>query len=308
MDIGKLKHRRLFITIGIIVLIYLLFLIYNNINLTPKREYVYYKEFKINNYSLNYDCEIIKGAEPIFINKKSKEVVLLLHGLGGTPVELKELAYYLEENNFSVVVPLLKYQGRRYEDIKQLDGDEIYNEISEIVDVLKQDYKEVYVGGLSSGGLLSLKLAEEKDLDGVISLAAPMTFGANFLGDSTVYFFKISKYLTPSFRRIKYGLARNMSIDKILPSFDRLPVKALLEDEFLKKEVKNNLIKISEPILIVQSDWDNRAAPSSANYIYSHVSSSNKEILWLNNSGHVITMDYDKQIVFVRITEFIKNN
>ncbi|MEM4719333.1 MAG: hypothetical protein QXG18_00505 [Candidatus Pacearchaeota archaeon] len=94
---------------------------------------------------------IIKEAEPIFINKSQEKVVLLIHGLGGTPLELKELAEYLGEANLSVVVPLLSYQERNYSEIKKLDSAFLYLEIEKIYLNLKKDYKKVFVVGLCNG-------------------------------------------------------------------------------------------------------------------------------------------------------------
>lgn len=113
--------------------------------------------------------------------------------------------------------------------------------------------------------------------------------------------------VTPNLRRVEYGLAKNPNVKGALPSFDRLPVDVLLQGELLKKDVKNNLNYINDPILILQSTFDNRASPSSARYIYDHVNSTYKKLIYLNNSGHVITMDYDKITVFEEVKNFIES-
>ncbi len=301
------KDKKWLWTAIIILGIYLIFLVYNNINLTKEREYIYYGTWNINGNLIDYNTMIINGTEPIFFPGGEK-AILLLHGLGGTPVEMSELAYYLADKNITILVPLLPFQGRGYEDISRIDRTEVYNNAKKYLDILKKDYDKVYVGGLSTGGLIALKWAEEEDVSGIVSLSSPIVYGFNFLGDSTIYIFKFLRIFTPNLRRVEYGLAKNESVKKILPSFDRLPVKTLIEGGLLKKEVKTNLGKINEPILIIQSNFDNRAAPSSAKYIYDNVNFNVKKLVYLNNSGHVITMDYDKQNVFLEVFKFIEEN
>lgn len=298
---------RLFRIFVIVLAVWVVFLIYSNIDLSKSREYVFYEGINVSGDYIPYEKMIVGGAEPIFL-PRGENAVLLLHGLGGTPIEMKELAYYLADRNISVFVPLMPNQGMDYDSIGKLDMEGAYLAALSYYDILKKHYSNVYVGGLSSGGLLSLKIAENENVSGVLSYASPIVYGFNFFGDSTKGMFKVIGFLTPNVRRIEWGLSRNESIADALPSFDRMPVKTLLEDEYLTDEVKANLNKISSPILILQSVFDNRAAPGSANYIYDNVNSKQKGIVWLSNSGHVITMDFDKQRVFNESADFILKN
>jgi carboxylesterase len=228
--------------------------------------------------------------------------------MGGTPVEMRDLAQYLAQKNITVLVPLMSHHGRQYRDIALMDRNELYHEALQYVHLLKKNYPKVYVGGLSTGGSLSLKTGENEKVNCIISLASPITYGFDFLGGSILYFLIFFSLITPSLRRIEYGLANDPHVAETPPSFDRLPVKVVLEGEYLKDEVKEHLDRIEEPILILQSTSDNRAAPGSAQYIYDHVSSIRKDLLWLHHSGHVLTMDYDMDIVFRMIWDFIESN
>jgi len=303
MDKKKRVIRRIAKIILIILVIYFIFFIYCNLDLSKKRDYVYYENISILNETISYNSEIIKGTEPIFIPGGEK-AILLLHGGGGTPIELKEMAYFLASKNISVFVPLLPHQGRTYSELGKVNDEESYDASLLYLKILKKNYDEVYVGGLSTGGSLALKIGENENISGIISLASPITY-VSFLGDFTLPLFRIANLITPNLRRIEYGMTRNESVAKILPSFDRLPIPLLIKGELLKKETKDKLGNINEPILILQSDWDNRVAPSSAKYIFDYVSSKDKTLIYLNNSGHVITMDYDKQIVFEEAANFI---
>jgi carboxylesterase len=51
---------------------------------------------------------------------------------------------------------------------------------------------------------------------------------------------------------------------------------------------------------------DHTVHPSNAQYIYDNVASTDKELVWFERSYHVITVDYEKDEVFERTFNFIK--
>jgi carboxylesterase len=309
---SKKKKKKMLLTIvSIIIGLYVLYFLYSNVGLERyDGEYIFYKGLKINSSNVVYNDEILKDAEPVFIERSKKKAVLMLHGLGGTPMSMKELAEYLADKNLTVFAPLLRSHGRTYEDFKDFNHTLGYKEVKNFTRILKKHYDKVYVVGHSTGGLFSLKLAEEGEVEGIVSLATTMTYGMDFLGDASYYFFSVTQYLTPSMSRISYGSAKDPEVRDSIPSFGRSPVKTLLQGEYLRKKVRDDLDKLTIPILVIQSTFDNRAAPVSAQYIYDNVGTEkeNKELLYVNNSGHYLTLDYDKELVFKKTYEFIKNN
>ena len=70
-------------------------------------------------------------------------------------------------------------------------------------------------------------------------------------------------------------------------------------------KVAKNLRKIECPTLIIQSKLDKTVQPRSAQYIYDNISSKDKKLYWLEKSGHVATLDIEREQVFSWIYEFI---
>jgi carboxylesterase len=66
-----------------------------------------------------------------------------------------------------------------------------------------------------------------------------------------------------------------------------------------------DLHKIEKPILIMQSYGDLTVHPSSANFIYKRIGSTDKSIIFLHNCGHVIVCDQEKEQVFEEVHGFI---
>jgi carboxylesterase len=45
--------------------------------------------------------------------------------------------------------------------------------------------------------------------------------------------------------------------------------------------------------------------PGNADLVYQWVGSSQKDLLYLDRSDHVVTMDFDKGILFERVSKFL---
>ena len=53
---------------------------------------------------------------------------------------------------------------------------------------------------------------------------------------------------------------------------------------------------------------DHTARPFNARLVYDSISSSDKQLIWCERSFHVITLDYDRDLVFEKTFEFIKEH
>lgn len=74
----------------------------------------------------------------------------------------------------------------------------------------------------------------------------------------------------------------------------------------LLKEVRKELYLINQPVLMFKSKEDHVIPARSTTYTYDRISSQDKEIIWLENSYHVATLDYDKDLIIDKSLEFIK--
>jgi carboxylesterase len=62
---------------------------------------------------------------------------------------------------------------------------------------------------------------------------------------------------------------------------------------------------IKVPALVIQGRHDSMVSPENADLIYRALGSKDKHLLYLDRSDHVVTMDFDKQIVFEKVFSFI---
>ena len=60
------------------------------------------------------------------------------------------------------------------------------------------------------------------------------------------------------------------------------------------------------PILVMHGRNDHTVHPGNATMIFEGVSSTDKELAWMERSYHVITLDYDRDEVLDRTLGFVK--
>ncbi len=239
----------------------------------------------------------------------SKNIVLLLHGYTGSPYEIRDLANYLVKRGFRVVAPLLPGHGEDKEALRQTTWKDWWSHIKFTLNaIFSQDPENVFVSGLSMGGAFTLYAAAQyPQIKAIAPICAPVFIKSKLLLLLPILS-RIFTYIPllgneidiqdPKARNDPFFAEQLKRYNKIL-----LPTVVSLLD-LLKKIKTEELQHIAQPILICQAKKDRVVHPSNATYIFEHVISLEKKILWLEHSGHVATMDLDKEVLFTAIGDF----
>lgn len=240
---------------------------------------------------------IVNGAEP-YLLKGSKNGVLLVHGFTGSPAEMRLLAEYLWKQGFTVMAVRLPGHGTQVEDLNNTKWQDWYNAVVDSYNVLKDLCDKVSVIGISMGSLLAIKLATFNVLEKLVVMSTPIELKDDRI--SLLPFYRIFKSYFPKPK--KYYNA----VDEYNISYDKYPLKALSSMLELIEKVKENLPSITNPTLIIQSRVEKTVKYKSASYINKNIGSNKKQIIWLENSGHMIVLDSQREAVFEKISEFLK--
>ncbi len=91
---------------------------------------------------------IEKGAEPYLLSA-GKRGVLLIHTFTGSPAEMKLLADYLHENNFTVLSVRLPGHGTKVEDLNCVRHQEWTSAVEDAYHILRELCYEVNVVGIN---------------------------------------------------------------------------------------------------------------------------------------------------------------
>jgi carboxylesterase len=83
---------------------------------------------------------------------------------------------------------------------------------------------------------------------------------------------------------------------------------ASLKQIYLLAAVTRDLLpRISCPTLLMHSREDHLVNAANATRIIEHIGTKSVELLWLENSYHVATLDNDKELIARKAVEFIKS-
>ena len=234
-----------------------------------------------------------------------RQGALLLHGFTATPECLDSLSEPLRQNGFVVEAPLLAGHGTTAEELAKTTWQDWYDGVKKSFRILQEKVDGVSVAGLSLGGLLSLMLASEYSVKKMALLATPV-FLNGFLAKRVLplvahsFLEKIYPY-----QRKWAGPAINDPIAREqFKSYSKMPIRSIMEIVNLQKEVVQRLPRITVPTLILHSPHDTTAPYANMDYLKSHLSSKKIKTVTLEKSDHILTMDYEKDLVAQEVVRF----
>ncbi|ASK62765.1 carboxylesterase [Virgibacillus phasianinus] len=242
----------------------------------------------------------MKIKEPkAFTFESGKRAVLLLHGFTGHTADVRMLGRYLEKQGYTCHAPIYRGHGKPPEELIDATPEQWWADVMEAYHHLKElGHSEIAVVGLSLGGVLGLKLAYSEQVKGVIPMCAPMFF------DNETQLTKGFKTFAKEYKQLEgkdddtIKEEVNSLMDQSAPMFEQLGK--------LITNVKTNVDTIYTPAFVVQAEKDEMINTDSAAYIYENVESDHKDIKWYKESGHVITLDKEKEQLHEDILNFLE--
>ncbi|RDY72671.1 alpha/beta fold hydrolase [Halobacillus trueperi] len=238
--------------------------------------------------------KVMHGAEEMRF--EGNEVgILVSHGFTGTTQSMKPLVETYARAGYTVYCPRLKGHGTSPEDMESTSHMDWVHSVEEAYTWLKERCSKIFVVGLSMGGTLALYMASEyRDIEGVIPINAAIDIPALENSQGTD-----ERFLDAIGSDIKDPATVELA-------YDRTPVKSIGELVGLMDKVKDRLDEIHCPIMIFVSDEDHVVPPHNSEVIFESVFSEHKEIIHLENSYHVATLDHDKDMIIERTLEFFQ--
>lgn len=244
---------------------------------------------------MNY--EVLKDAEEFYF-EGNHVGVLVIHGFTGTTQSMRFLGERFAEAGFTVVGPRLTGHGTAPEDMEQASYEDWIKDVERGLNKLKETCTDIFVCGLSMGGTLTLYLAENhKEIKGIMPVNA-----AIYMPEMIENYEVLSKEET----RFVDGIGSDIKLEGIQElAYSKTPVKSMSDIILLSRLVRDNLSKIKAPALIFKSTEDHVVPPDNSHQIFEAISSVGKEIVDLENSYHVATLDTDKELIAERSIQFI---
>ena len=243
---------------------------------------------------------VLPGAEP-FSADGGPVGVLVSHGFTGTPMSVRGWAESLAAAGHSVRLPLLPGHGTRWQDANATTWADWYGAVEAAFDELRARCSTVFAMGLSMGGTLALRLAEQRG-DQVAGVAVVNPHLVNTRFDAK-YLLPLMRFAVPSWPAIGNDVKKE-GVKEL--AYDKTPVKAAWSAVQLGKAVKADLAKVTQPLLVCGSRDDHLVDPVNVDLLLAGVSSTDIERVTLENSYHVATIDNDAPLIIERSLDLIR--
>jgi carboxylesterase len=244
--------------------------------------------------------QVLEGAEE-FDMGAGPVGALLVHGFTGSPQGLRGVGEYLAARGVAVTAIRLPGHGTTWQDLNTRTADEWIDAVEAGFAKISASTDEVFIVSLSFGAALALDfVARNPDsvtglvtLGGFVHTSDPRRFLAPILS-------KLVKSLPAVGNDIADPTQREIA-------YERLPAAAAYHMLRIVKRARASLPKVVTPILVMHGRNDHIVHPRNADIIFNSVASKDKELVYLERSFHVITLDYDREDLLRRTFEFIKN-
>ena len=248
---------------------------------------------------------IVAGAEPLWLPASSTHAVLVLHGFGDTPQSVRELAESLHASGYTVDVPLLPGHGRTLVEFGGARAEHWVAFVRERVAQLRAHYPHVSLVGLSMGAALcSIVAAEREDLDALVLLAPYLSVPERVQRMAPllriydqVAPFRLSAAPIPS---IQDPIARARGL-----GFGVVSGRLLRELSTITRLAQAALPRVDIPTLYLASRHDSRVPTGDAARNWRLVTAPIRALRWLDSSGHIMTVDYQKHTVFEEVEDWV---
>jgi carboxylesterase len=245
---------------------------------------------------------LIQTAEPFFFPGNSTGC-LLIHGLTGSPKEMRPLGEFLSEEGYTVLGIRLFGHATKIEDMRRAQWQDWSASVLDGWHLLQTLTEDIFLIGLSMGGVLALYHASFLPTRGVVALSTPY----QIRGDFRVKLLPILSHIMPYFSKGESDWQDPLAaMDHF--SYPMWPTNGVRELLLLLKEMNESLPKVTAPALIMQSKLEKLIIPENMDQIYQALGTteSHKKKVLLEDSGHVITRDKEKLAVFNNVHDFIK--
>ncbi|MCG8592242.1 MAG: alpha/beta fold hydrolase [Proteobacteria bacterium] len=243
--------------------------------------------------------EPVVDPSPFDLGSGEAGAVLCLHGLTGTPYEVRPLGEALAARGLRAFGPMLPgHESAQV--LSKLPYTAWLDAVREHFDALQAEHAPVSVVGLSLGGLLTLALAAEAKPAAVAVIGTPLRFPGwmNTL-------IPVAKLVRPLLPKAGGSDIQEAAARRRHPGLPVMPLTSVHELMRLQKIVQARLGEIRCPLLAAHGAHDRTARKSCLDAILSGVASTRKRRLWLENSGHVVPVDYDGPRLAAEVADFL---
>jgi carboxylesterase len=225
---------------------------------------------------------------------------LCLHGLTGTPYEVRPLGEALARAGIRALGPALPGHNETPARLAAVRWQDWLDSARAHLRELREQHDLVFVVGLSMGGLLALALAAEEPLGALVVVGTPLR-----LRQPIPLLVPLAKHVRPFVAKSGGSDIRDPAARARHPSYPVMPLAAVHQLVRLQRRVRAALPAVTAPLLVAHGAHDRTADPADSREILARVGSQERELLLLEASAHVVPVDVDGAVLAQTAARFL---
>ncbi|MBM7554383.1 alpha/beta hydrolase [Thalassobacillus pellis] len=223
---------------------------------------------------------------------------LCIHGYTGGPYEVEPLVEFLQtRTSWKFEVPTLPGHGTKLD----LKG-HYYQEWIAAAELaylnLQKSCEKIYVIGFSMGGMIAAYLAAKHKSDKLILLSA----AGKYINVPQMYK-DLTGFVTEA---IQGSLESNELFLRYQDKVKQTPFSSSLEFVKCVQFTRPFLREVNCPVLIIQGKQDGMVPDKAAIYLEQEIPSDHKQLVFLEQSKHLICHCDDKEELFDTVESFLE--
>jgi carboxylesterase len=224
--------------------------------------------------------------------------IVLSHGFTGSPHGLRAWATAFAAAGFAVRMPLLPGHGTSWQDLSRTRWQQWHGALDDAFLELDAQCDRVFAAGLSMGGALALRIAATRPVAGVVLVNPGLV-----VDDPRAPLAGILKLVLKSTPSIGNDILK-AGVDE--GAYARTPVAAAHELNKMFKDTVRLLPRVTAPVQVYRSTMDHVVSDASMAVLRRGLTNAPLEVVRLENSYHVATLDNDAELIFEGSVDFIR--
>jgi len=242
-------------------------------------------------------------SQPLF-HKGNEIGCITLHGIGGTPANIRVVADALIAKGYTVISPMIPGHGETVRVQNASAGAQWLESIRAAYKRLKDEgCTQIYALGLSLGGILCGLLAEEERLDGLVLICTPIKMKK---------YLRVARALSPIIPVVGYPESRGgkpaWGDNLYAQMYGGFSTRKLVDLGRLARKLARNLDKIDCPTLLISAAQDDKVDPKSIEiFCTGAVNAPSVDLSEFDHSPHGCTYGPEREAVAARCAEFVSS-
>jgi carboxylesterase len=248
--------------------------------------------------------QFLRGCGP-FEMGSGDAAVMLLHGIAGSPAQLREMAGKLADAGYHIYGVVLPGHGTDPEELYGITWQKWYAHVLAEYQRIREKHGSVSIVGFSLGAALGMRLAMEHQVDKLVCMSIPSDkLFHDFL--PAHHLLKVASVFSSTARTFPKRLPDSPDGPEYM-IYRKIPLDALHTLVDLAHDNISRLSEVRTPTLVIHSAKDVASKPRGAQDLYNRLGTQQKRIVWLTKAPHGVMhgSEDDKAILHSEIVSFL---